>query len=340
MTPMTVNPGNNSKPVAYAERRRQKRLVAAARLNGRISKPVVEQVSPAKKTRIPTWLGGSGFFVAALALHLGITGVLLAMETKGELVKRSEKVVFQVVEKEPDLPEPLAPEPMAPQPIASESEPEPEMVEPTRVVEKEPVKREIPGKQVKKRRVRVANADPVNMSAADVPPETVRRAVVGIEMSSTVKGGSGPAYAVGNTRMGATASVQSREKVEKLTRGKQAVEAGPGKGEVAAPTNRIATFIPTVSSNFTRPKRLQSVELPYPPALKSKGIEGNVVVLIVIDEQGTVQKVRILKSSGYREFDEAAMKAAQKELYSPAQRDGQAVEYNLKYTYRFRMKGA
>jgi TonB family protein len=175
------------------------------------------------------------------------------------------------------------------------------------------------------------------MAEPDVPPEPAKRAVVGIEMSSTVKGGAGPAYAVGNTRMGATASVQSQEKIEKLTRGKQ---SGKGGGEVAAPTNRKATFIPTVSSNFTRPKRIQSVDLPYPPALKSKGIEGNVMVLIVIDEKGSVQKVRILKSSGYREFDEAAMKAARKELYSPARRDGQAVEYNLKYTYRFRMKGA
>ncbi len=323
MTPMTINSSNKRKPVIYAERRRQQRMTAATRLSERVKRPVVEQTAPPRKKGIPSWMTGGGFLIAALALHSVITGVLLAFEENGETVQRTEKVVFQVVEPEPRMPDAIEPEPEPEEPI-DVAVPDPE---PPAVLEK----------QIKTRRVRMAKADPVNRQEPEVKPEPARRAVVGIEMSSTVKGGAGPAYAVGNTRMGATAASQSFEKIEKLTKGTQ---SGTGGGDVAATSNRKATFIPTVSSNFTRPKRLQSVDLPYPPSLKSKGIEGNVVVLIVIDEQGTVQKVRILKSSGYREFDEAAMKAAQKELYSPAQRDGQAVEYNLKYTYRFRMKGA
>lgn len=329
MTPMTIHSSDKRKPVIYAERCRQRRTEAATRLNERVKRPVVEQTALPPRKGIPAWLGGSGFFIAALVLHGVITGVLLAFEGSAETVQRTEKVVFQVVEPEPRMPEAIEPEP--------EPEPEPETEEPIEVAAPDPEEPAVPEKQTKPKRVRMAKADPVNRQQPEVRPEPARRAVVGIELSSTVKGGAGPAYAVGNTRMGATAASQSFEKIEKLTRGTQ---SGKGGGDVAAVSNRKATFIPTVSSNFTRPKRLQSVELPYPPALKSKGIEGNVVVLIVIDEQGTVQKVRILKSSGYREFDEAAMKAAQKELYSPAQRDGQAVEYNLKYTYRFRMKGA
>ncbi|MBN2715866.1 MAG: energy transducer TonB, partial [Deltaproteobacteria bacterium] len=180
---------------------------------------------------------------------------------------------------------------------------------------------------------------PVNMTNQQPEAAPGRRAMVGITMSSTVTGGSGPAYAVGNTRMGTTAQVQSAEKIEVLGKGR--VSGAGGESEPQAPAiNRPATFIPTVSSNFSRPKRLSEVALPYPQELKSKGIEGNVMVLIVIDEKGVVQKVRILKSSGYREFDEAALKAAREEVYSPAVKDGKAVEYNLKYTYRFRMKGA
>jgi periplasmic protein TonB len=327
MTPMTIDSSDKRKPVIYAERRRQQRMTTATRLSERVKRPVIEQTAPPPEKGIPAWLGGSGFFIAALVLHGVITGVLLAFEGNGETVQRTDKVVFQVVEPEPRIPEAIEPEP----------EPEPEQEESIDVAAPDPEPQAIPEKQIKTRRVRMAKADPVNRREPEVKPEPARRAVVGIEMSSTVKGGAGPSYAVGNTRMGATAASQSFEKIEKLTKGTQ---SGKGGGDVAATSNRTATFIPTVSSNFTRPKRLQSVDLPYPPSLKSKGIEGNVVVLIVIDEQGTVQKVRILKSSGYREFDEAAMKAAQKELYSPAQRDGQAVEYNLKYTYRFRMKGA
>ena len=322
MTPMTTQGTQRNMSLNYAERQRQKRQMAAARLAERVTRPVLRQTEAPRRNSTPAWIGAGGFLFFSLLLHSGLTGVLSEFESDTPQKPAVEKVVFQVVE----------PEPEAKTPPIAEPDPEPEAMMETEIPE--PV---IPQREVKPRRERAAKADPVNSEAPEPEPAPARRAVVGIEMSSTVTGGAGPAYAVGNTRMGNTAAVQSDEKAEKLTRG---TRAGAGGADGAAAVNQKAAFIPTVSSDFTRPKRLQSVELPYPPELKSKGIEGNVMVLIVIDEQGAVQKVRILKSSGYREFDEAALKAARKELYTPALRDGKAVEYNLKYTYRFRMKGA
>ena len=47
--------------------------------------------------------------------------------------------------------------------------------------------------------------------------------------------------------------------------------------------------------------------------------------------------MKILKSSGHPELDEAARKAALAESFEPASRDGVAIPYTLSYTYRFRL---
>ncbi|MBN2528817.1 MAG: energy transducer TonB [Deltaproteobacteria bacterium] len=322
------NPQNAYSHVAtYAEKRANKRHENRARLATRVVKPVQSDVSKPSAASVPAWLRGGGFALAAILFHGTLTFILMSFGAHTKVQTNEDKVVFRVVE--------------PPQEKRPEKQPEPEAEAKADIPEEtaalEPMPEVTPPKEIKPRRIRMAKADPVNRAEKEPEPQPRKRAVVGITMSSTVTGGTGPAYAVGNTRMGATGAVQTKEKIEKLSKGKL---SGPGGGNGTATVNRKATFIPTVTSNFTRPKRLSSADLSYPPELKSRGIEGNVVVLIVIDEKGAVQKVRILKSSGYREFDEAALKAAKKELYSPAQRDGEAVEYNLKYTYRFRMKGA
>ena len=68
--------------------------------------------------------------------------------------------------------------------------------------------------------------------------------------------------------------------------------------------------------------------------------EGNVAVMIRIAANGSVISAKVLKSSGYPEFDSAARAAALKEQFLPATRGGDPVEYTLKYTYRFRIKDA
>ncbi|MBN2344475.1 MAG: energy transducer TonB [Deltaproteobacteria bacterium] len=340
MKPNAHNAELSAGRVDYAAERAMKREAAALRLSARVRRPVsVHAVTAVPKKRFRSSLWGMSTVGLALLFHASVVTALVALEDDRPEEAQMEKAVFQVVEK---IAEPLPPEPEPESEVVESEVVESEAVE-SEVVESEAVQQVVAEpeqqKQTPVKRVKVARTDPVNAADSSAPVEPKRRAVVGITMSSTVTGGGGPSYAVGNTRMGATGSVQSDEKIEKLQKGKTSGPGGEGAGKTVS-ANRQATFIPTVSSSFTKPKRISSVELPYPAALKSKGIEGNVMVLIVIDEAGRVQKVRILKSSGYREFDEAALQAARKEVYSPAFRDGKAVEYNLKYTYRFRMKGA
>ena len=53
----------------------------------------------------------------------------------------------------------------------------------------------------------------------------------------------------------------------------------PAGSSVSGP-NKVATIIPTARKSYTKPKRLNQVQLDYPGVLKAQGIEGNVVVQV------------------------------------------------------------
>lgn len=170
--------------------------------------------------------------------------------------------------------------------------------------------------------------DPVDL-ATPAAPETPRRRIVGLSFESTAQG-KGPAYAVGNTRMGKTGETASAPQ-----------DAGPRIAATQPQTsgNEVATFVPT-QGRLEKPRRVSKVELPYPTVLMARGVEGDVVVRIHILDDGSVDKVDVVRSSGHDEFDSAARRAALRERFSPARRSGEAVEYVLEYTYRFRLKDA
>ena len=64
-------------------------------------------------------------------------------------------------------------------------------------------------------------------------------------------------------------------------------------------------------------------EIPYPSALYARGVEGEVLLYLVVDSAGGVirDSTRIAKSSGYAEFDAAAMEAAPGIRFSPTLHD-------------------
>ena len=62
----------------------------------------------------------------------------------------------------------------------------------------------------------------------------------------------------------------------------------------------------------------------YPPALAAQGIEGTVLLRLIVDTNGTIVRdsTRVAESSGYPALDTAAMQAAPSLRYAPAERDG------------------
>ena len=161
--------------------------------------------------------------------------------------------------------------------------------------------------------------------------------VVGLSLDSTSEAGDGPAFAVGNTRMGQTAErADDPEQVKKEPAPVSASTAPTAKP--AATGNRAASRIPTAKVKYTLPKQIRKQEPLYPATLKAQGIEGDVTVLVTIDESGKVTSVQIIKPSPYPEFNESARATAMAQRYEPATRDGVPVSNPLTYTYRFRLQ--
>jgi protein TonB len=153
--------------------------------------------------------------------------------------------------------------------------------------------------------------------------------VVGLSLESTVEGGEGPGFAVGNTALGRTADRAVAP--EAVARSGLATDA-------ARASNAVATRIPSAGVRYAMPQRKRVINPVYPELLKSQGIEADVTVMLSLDASGAVAGVKIVKPAPYPEFNEAARKAALAEQFLPATRDGIAIPYSLSFTYRFRLE--
>ena len=79
------------------------------------------------------------------------------------------------------------------------------------------------------------------------------------------------------------------------------------------------------------------VEPDYPPELERRGIEGDVLVLVWLDEHGHVIKAEVVEGSGYESFDHNALMAAQQQAWTPASVGGEAVASKRRYRIRFKL---
>ncbi|MFN8547504.1 MAG: TonB family protein [Candidatus Eisenbacteria bacterium] len=85
----------------------------------------------------------------------------------------------------------------------------------------------------------------------------------------------------------------------------------------------------------TPPVALEKVAAVYPESAQERGLEGQVTVLVTIDEQGKVIAARVDKSRAEAELEEAALSAARKWTFSPAMRYGQPVRSTMSLPFRF-----
>ncbi|MFP5307430.1 MAG: energy transducer TonB [Gammaproteobacteria bacterium] len=64
----------------------------------------------------------------------------------------------------------------------------------------------------------------------------------------------------------------------------------------------------------------------YPESAQRRAIEGWVEIEFLVDAEGKVKNVSVLKSGPTRVFDAAAVKAIRRWEFEPATRDGQPVD--------------
>ena len=85
-----------------------------------------------------------------------------------------------------------------------------------------------------------------------------------------------------------------------------------------------------------RPKR--NIRPDYPKGARQRGEQGDVVLEIRVNAEGTVDDVKVATSSGFAELDEAAIRAAKAAKFSPARsgHDPVASTARLKLSFKLR----
>jgi periplasmic protein TonB len=170
-----------------------------------------------------------------------------------------------------------------------------------------------------------ADAPPPAASEAPPPPNETPPAAapksapvrIGVSMSSTTTAG-GFAAPVGNSLYG-----RAPAKAE------DPATAQPYRGDRYAP--------PTQVTSLPEPLGCEIPKSEYPEEARRLGLEGEVRLRLVVDEEGRVQDVKVLRDPGHGFGAVAARSARAYCRFRPARKDGQAVATEIAYTIRFEL---
>jgi len=84
---------------------------------------------------------------------------------------------------------------------------------------------------------------------------------------------------------------------------------------------------------------LKMVEPRYPPGAMKLGIEGSVLVQLLVTENGRVQQATVLSRVGPPSFERSALKAVRQFIFQPPRRNGVATSMWIKFLIKFRTFG-
>jgi TonB family protein len=87
------------------------------------------------------------------------------------------------------------------------------------------------------------------------------------------------------------------------------------------------------------PEIIEFVEAQYPEELIREGVEGAVLLLLIVDEDGAVDSISIAQPL-HPALDASAMEAVRQFRFSPARANGENVAVMLHYEYRFSLSDA
>jgi TonB family protein len=84
---------------------------------------------------------------------------------------------------------------------------------------------------------------------------------------------------------------------------------------------------------------LKMVEPKYPPRELEEGVEGNVTVELLVNEQGLVEMITVLSTIGPKSFEESSLDALKQFVFQPLIEDGKPVAMWIKFLVKFRIFG-
>ncbi|TDX52997.1 energy transducer TonB [Orenia marismortui] len=92
-----------------------------------------------------------------------------------------------------------------------------------------------------------------------------------------------------------------------------------------------------VAKGIVLPKLTNYQQPIYPASMRRREIEGKVILKVLLDQQGSVKKIKVERSSGYQKLDQAAVEAVGKWKFSPTKKEGKEVEALVLIPVNFRL---
>jgi protein TonB len=112
------------------------------------------------------------------------------------------------------------------------------------------------------------------------------------------------------------------------------IGAGNGNGVGPGIGGNMGGGIYTIGGGVHAPVVLSSVDPEFSEEARKQKFSGNVLVGLVVDEQGLPSHVRILRGVGMG-LDERAVEAVRQYRFKPATKDGHPVKVELSVDVRF-----
>lgn len=110
-------------------------------------------------------------------------------------------------------------------------------------------------------------------------------------------------------------------------------EVGEGTQPIRS-LERVGHRAPSYSETYVILKMVKPV---YPPYERAEGIEGNVTLELLVDEQGMVATVNVLSTVGPVSFEESALDAARQFQFQPPTENGKPATYWVRFLIKFRI---
>ncbi|NOR16759.1 TonB family protein, partial [candidate division WOR-3 bacterium] len=88
-----------------------------------------------------------------------------------------------------------------------------------------------------------------------------------------------------------------------------------------------------------KPKPLSIPAPKYPESARRAGIEGDVIIKVLVNIDGSILDARIFISSGFQELDSAALEASMKAKFEPAKQFGRPVKVWVSIPIKFKLTG-
>lgn len=116
----------------------------------------------------------------------------------------------------------------------------------------------------------------------------------------------------------------------------EAAAAPAGAAEPAAAAESLADSAMAAPVDPSIPVVLKRVEPVYPPKARRDGVQGTVVIKVLVDEKGQPAEVRVVKSVAG--LDNAAVAAVARWTFTPAKKDGQPIAAWVMVPVKFELK--